>query len=187
MGYGTIAANDADERPAPVRKPYKFTKGAREAFLTHLAATAHVEGAAAAAGVCDVTAYAYRQRDSHFAQEWRVALLAGYDRIEAALIRKALGQPHHAPVVDCAETGTDPGPGELDVHLALVLLARHKPTVERAAKAAIDVAFRATRDSAEATLLAKLQAYAKRAGAAEAAEAAEVTLIGHAHGAKAGA
>lgn len=156
------------------RKPYKLTKDVREAFLAQLAATAHVEQSAAAVGLCDGTVYDLRRRDAAFAHEWRMALLMGYDRIEAALIRKALGLRDHAPVVDAVATGVAPEIGQVDVGIAMLLLNRHKPTIERATHEAKDAAFRSSRDDTEATLLAKLRAYAKSAGVAQDAEHAKL-------------
>ena len=147
----------------PAGTPRKLTKAAVATFLAHLAATAHVTQACDAGGFGMWAAYDRRRRDPQFAGEWRAALLAGYDRIEAALIRRALGLPDHEPVVDIDETGPA-GHGELDVHLALHLLNRHRPTVERAAKDLRETAFRASRDVAEDALLAKLKAYAKKTG-----------------------
>lgn len=90
-------------RPAKTRR---FTAKSRDAFLDHLAETAHVGAACAAAGFSTQTAHSRRRLDPTFAQAWRTALLAGYDRIEAALIRKALGQsePMAAGEKDGSET-----------------------------------------------------------------------------------
>lgn len=153
--------------------PRKATRKARETFLDALAATAHVDMAVAAAGFSTQTAYAWRRRDEAFAHDWRLALLAGYDRIEAALIRKALGLKDHAPVVDSAATGIPPESGEIDVNVALLLLARHRPTVDRAMAEPKAQAFRAPRDASEAALLAKLKAYGMRADTPAKAAAAK--------------
>lgn len=132
-----------------------------DVFLDHLAATAHVEQSAKKAGITATGAYAARRRQAWFAEAWHLALLAGYDRLEAALIRKALGQSHE-PVVDCAATGEAAAAGEIDVPVAMQLLARHRPTVERASKEREAKAFRATRDEAEAALISRLRNHARR-------------------------
>lgn len=138
-----------------------WTKARREQFLDHLAATAHVGEAAEAVGMTTTGAYMLRRRDAAFAEQWRAAILCGYDRIEAALIRKALGMSH-APVVDSAATGTEPGPGEIDVNIATHLLARHRATVQNTGRKVAATALRATRDATAATLLRKLEAVEKR-------------------------
>ena len=144
-------------------KARKLTVSVRERFLAELAATAHVGLACAAIGVTHTAVYTRRERDPVFARAWRVALLAGYDRIEAALIRYALGEGDHAPVVNAGcET---PTAGQLDVSVAMMLLDRHRRTVMEAMREGAATAFRAPRDAAEGMLLAKLKAYGKRVGA----------------------
>lgn len=155
------------------REAYKFTKGARDTFLASLAATADVGRSAAAAGVVRNTVYKHRRRDAQFAYEWRMALLAGYDQIELALIRKALGLPIEKGDADdaCARTG------ELDVELALKLLTRRKPIVDEADRVGKAEAFRASRDAAAAALLLKLKAHAKRGNLAQDAETARIVAL----------
>lgn len=144
-----------------------WTKERRELFLDQLAATAHVGEAAEAVGMTVTGAYALRRRDDGFADQWRAALLCGYDRIEAAMIRKALGMSHE-PVVDSAATGNVPGPGEIDVNIATHLLARHRATVEKTGRKVAGASLRATRAATAATLLRKLAAVEKRIKAREA-------------------
>lgn len=151
-------AGDAGE-PRGIGKP---TAAAFERFLAQLAVSAHVEQAAAEAGLALGVLHDRRRRDPAFAQAWRAAVLTGYDRIEAALIRRALGQP-------------DAPGAKLDVQLALALLTKHRPEVERAAKDAKDASFRAPRDVAEAVLLGKLKAYAKANGLSPPTASAEGT------------
>ena len=156
---------DGEEAPKVKRKrrssPRTFTLEARETFLTSLAATAHVTRSAQAAGFTVHSAYALRARDAAFAQDWRAALCIGYDRIESALMRKALGLEDHAPVADNAV----PECGELDVELAKFLLTRHARTVAHTVtEQRKEAAFRTSRDAAEGTLLAKIRGYARAAG-----------------------
>lgn len=156
------------------RKAFKLTKSARETYLTSLAETADVRRSAAAAGVGRTTLYEHRRRDPAFAHEWRMALLAGYDRIELALIRRALGLKEAKPD-DAEQAGEDAG--ELDVELALKLLTRHKPVVEQATREAKTEAFRASHDATATALLAKLRAHAKRETLAQEAEAVRIEAI----------
>jgi len=97
---------------------------------------------------------ALRRRDAGFAAAWRAALESGYDRIEAALICRALG-----------EAGDDgaAATGAIDVNVAMLLLGRRPGAAAEAAKTA--VRFRAPRDAAEAALLAKLKLFEKRLAA----------------------
>jgi hypothetical protein len=132
------------------RRSYKFTQGAREAFLAQLSVSANVRKAAEAAGIPGSTVYHHRLIDPAFAHQWRMALLAGYDRIELALIRRAMGLPDDA--------------GELDVDLAFRLLNRLKPVVARATSEAVAATFRTSRDATAALLLTKLRSQSKRLG-----------------------
>lgn len=68
-----------------------ITRGAEQAFLLALSATANVRLAAAAAGFSHASFYARRRRDPVFAREMRLALEAGYDRIELALLVQGTG------------------------------------------------------------------------------------------------
>lgn len=141
-----------------------FTKAAKTIFLTHLAGTAHVARSAQAAGVGVRTVYLGRARDAEFAAMWAAALVIGYERIETALIRKALRLTAQAPLAD-PESGANVADDEIDVDLAKFLLTRHRQVVTQArADQKKTAGFRASRDGAEATLLAKLRAYAKTAG-----------------------
>ena len=67
-----------------------WTAARRESFLDQLAATCNVTMACAAIGVKPVSAYTVRRRDPAFAEQWRMALLTGYDRLEAKLVEHAL-------------------------------------------------------------------------------------------------
>ena len=174
MAEDAAAAGGVDEEggapPATRRTPRRLTRSAREDFLSQLAATAHVEMAAGAADVGIRAVYTLRQRDPAFAVAWRDALAVGYERIEAALIRKALGLADHPPIAR-AEHG-ELEYGEIDVSVAIMLLDRHRATGARTVKETRGVAFRATRDGAEATLLATLKAHGRRVAArADAARA----------------
>jgi hypothetical protein len=158
MAAGASAAGE--EAPVARQGRRRLTKSARQDFLSHLAQTAHVAMSAEAAEVGLRAIYKLRQRDPAFAGEWRVALLVGYERIEAALMRKALGLKQHSPIA--ASGSGELECGEIDVSVAIMLLDRHRATVARAAKDVGDAAFRASRDGAEAMLLDKLQAHARR-------------------------
>jgi hypothetical protein len=158
-GVGTLAASGRDawgDAAMATRKAFYFTQKARETFLAELSLTANVQSAARAANVHANTFYHHRLNDAAFAHQWRMALLAGYDRLELALIRRALGFKDEPQ--DGEETG------ELDVELALRLLTRYKPTVDKATTDAVAANFRASRDAAASLLLTRLQAESRRLG-----------------------
>ena len=67
-----------------------WTKTRREAFLAELAQSCNIRRAIAAAGMTQSSSYRLRQRDPVFAQQWQDALTLGYERLELALLRRAL-------------------------------------------------------------------------------------------------
>lgn len=144
------------------RRPRRdgWTVARRDAFLDHLAQTANVEASARAVGLSEHSAYMLRRRDPVFADAWHMALMTGYDRIEAALIRKAMGEPD-AAAASAAPGVVAPG-GGIDLLLAMQLLSRHKPAVERNAKAVRAQTIRAGRATAADALARKLDALARR-------------------------
>jgi hypothetical protein len=115
-------------------RPRAITKLVREIFLIELAATCNVRLAASRAERHSTAFYALRTRDSDFAEEWRAAIEAGYDRLEAALLRRALA------VVE-GDDASDPVTGEPDATAANVhkALARREPLGEMTVAQALDV------------------------------------------------
>lgn len=128
-----------------VRKPRAdgWTKTARATFLLHLAATCNVKASCKAAGKNLAGLYRLRARDPGFAREWELALEAGYQRLEAELLRRAMGDDV-GDTLDGVETddgidGDGDGDGDgsgcgvdaepampFDVELALKLLAQRR-------------------------------------------------------------
>lgn len=125
-----------------------WTASKRAAFLGHLAATCNVTKACEAVGMHPTGAYKLRLRDSVFAGQWHDALLTGYDRLEAALLSRAMD------AVELPEDGAIDGP--VDVRTAIDLLKMHHarqtarqdgrpqalkgPAVRRASEAETDAA-----------------------------------------------
>jgi len=72
----------------------KLTPVAEQAFLAALSATCNVSLAAAAVGAAAHAFYRRRRQCPAFAREWRLALQAGYDRLEAALLESAVAGSH---------------------------------------------------------------------------------------------
>lgn len=79
-------------RPVQAKKRRKsgWTKAKRETFLTELAASCNIRRASAAVEMWTTSAYKLRQRDAEFARAWQAALAIGYERLETALVARAL-------------------------------------------------------------------------------------------------
>lgn len=65
----------------------RFDAARREVFLDWLGATCNLTLSAEKAGVAPVTVIRHRRRDPGFAEEWRVALQQGRERLEAELLQ----------------------------------------------------------------------------------------------------
>lgn len=91
---GLVLGNEDEKRQLERRKGRAGVSGAftgkrRLKFLEGLAYSCNVTAAAAYAGVHHTTVYYHRARDPGFADEWREALSAGYDRLEALVLEHA--------------------------------------------------------------------------------------------------
>ena len=99
---------------------------AEQAFLTALSATANVRLSAAAAGFSHSAFYARRKASPAFAREMRLALAAGYEQVESALIAGFLPGAHDHD----AWRHNDPPPiPPMTANQALQLLHLHAKTV----------------------------------------------------------
>lgn len=82
------------QRNRPVQakagRPGGWTKAKRETFLAELAASCNIRRACAAVGMAATSPYRLRQRDAGFARAWQAALEVGYERLESALVARAL-------------------------------------------------------------------------------------------------
>jgi len=157
-----------------------WTQKRRKQFLDALAGSCNVRKAAAAAGLHASNAYALRQRDPAFADLWKEALALGYERLEEALLEHAL-RSMNAIEIDPLDTPplgqgpaaeqAQPGSGAIvalstkDVQLALLLLNRHRGTVEGRGKPA--ARRRATPEETNAALRKQLDVLARKLRAAE--------------------
>lgn len=119
-------------RLVQVRKARRggFTKVRRKRFLAILAATCNVRIAVDAVGIAATTAYYWRRDDAAFAAQWRAAIAAGYDRLEAALLARALGTDGGAAGCDFGDPEAIIPEAQIDAELALKLLNRHRATAE---------------------------------------------------------
>lgn len=157
MGNETIGSGR--DRRVQIRKVgERFMTGRKRAiFLDHLAETCNVAMSAKAAGASKSGVYRLRRCDAEFAALWRQALLAGYDRLEERLLQHA-GAGVNAVAIgetEIAEQAFDP-------KVAMDLLRMHRATVEGKPRRGGGRVVRATREEAEAALLKKLDALAKR-------------------------
>lgn len=117
-------------RPVQRRKPRVngWTMARRKTFLEELAASCNVWRAAAAAGMLPGSVYRLRKREPQFAEQWQAALELGYERLEMALLRRAIE----------AVEGLTPGADEeakqpvekMTVAEAMALLRQHRASVE---------------------------------------------------------
>ena len=72
----------------------RLDRTAEQAFLSALSATANIRLSAAAAGFSHSAFYARRKASPAFAREMRLALAAGYETVESALIAGSLSGSH---------------------------------------------------------------------------------------------
>ncbi len=147
-----------------------WTEAKRATFLDMLSATCNIRRAAEAAGMTDGTARALKRRDAGFAQQWEEALTTGYERLEYALLAKALGTGEGtggepaAPVADADATPVMEG--QFDADLALKVIAmRH--AAEGSRRRPRKTSARASQAEIERVLARKLEAIERRLGIGE--------------------
>ena len=137
-------------------RPAGWTKARREAFLTELSHSCNVTRAHRAAGVADRKAYALRQRDPVFAKAWQRALEAGFERLETALLRRAL-EVVGALDIDIGEERREPVE-KMTVEQAIGLLNMHRRSVREGQAQRRRLAARhiATQEETDAVLLKRI-------------------------------
>lgn len=144
-----------------IRRGKGFTQAKRKRFLTVLAATCNVRLSAQAAGVNNGTIYSWRSADAAFAAQCRAAITAGYERLETALLARALGTDGAAAAAIAGMDLGDPEAilpeGEIDAELAIKLLNRHRATVEGRDRPMRPGRHIATREETDAALLKQLK------------------------------
>ncbi|MHA6721531.1 hypothetical protein [Sphingomonas sp. RS2018] len=138
-------------------------------FFAALGETCNVRHASDVSGVNLTTLYHKRRTDPQFAATWREALATGYERIEEELLRLTLAtlageRPSlfdPGEVINPASGLPTKANGSPDVQLALVLLNRHRATVEGTARPNAH-SKRSTPEETDAYLRKQLDALAKR-------------------------
>lgn len=104
-------------------KPRAFGKGARDAFLAHLATTANVAASARVAGVASHRVYRERRANSAFQAAWQEALAEGYARLESELLAEAL-RPASGTLKDQTLKVR-----QMKIRLGMSLLSLHRASV----------------------------------------------------------
>ena len=149
--------NNGNPQVRPVRKD-GWTATKRGAFLDHVAATCNVTDAARLVGMGESGAYRIRRIDPAFSELWKQAIDAGYDRLRAMLVARAMGPMK-------IEIGETPAPdiSAMDTDLALRLVEHHGRTVAGIPrKRGGPVPTRATEEETNAALLKRLKILHKR-------------------------
>ncbi len=135
-----------------------WTAEKRAAFLDNIAATCNVAASAQLVGLGEPAAYRLRRRDPEFAEQWRVALEAGFDRLQAMLIERAMG-PLNVHIGDTPM----PDVATMDTELAMRLVEHHRRTIAGVPKRRGGPApTRATEEETNAALLKRLKILHKR-------------------------
>ncbi|MBL8650626.1 MAG: hypothetical protein JNL35_09520 [Sphingopyxis sp.] len=116
--------------PLQRRKPRAngWTMARRKAFLEELAESCNVERARKAAGMGSGGVYRLRQRDPLFAEQWQAALMLGYERLEMALLRRAI-EAVEGLTLDAADEARQPVE-KMSVAEAMAVLRQHRASVE---------------------------------------------------------
>lgn len=144
----------ANRRPVQrQRVGHGWTQARREAFLDHVSATCNVRAACEAVGLSQASLYSLRRRDPAFADQWRMALLAGYDRLEGELLHRALNPLEEVAVGDPDRVIA--GPVTFDQ--ALALLDRHRRMLKNENLGQRDTQYRATQAETDAMLKKRLR------------------------------
>ena len=179
MGDGVIRSNGQRVLQKRGRRAGEYTDDQRALFFGTLAQTCHVARSAQAAGIDISSAYHKRRSDPVFAEEWRLALTMGYERLEEELLCLAIeglaGAGERVAAAADAVEAKRPGAGmprkvdgSADVQLALALLNRHRATADGRGKA-VKAARRATPEETDALLRKQLDSLARRLRASDAA------------------
>ncbi len=164
-GDHDVAVGRQDGKPQRRRKPKAnaFSPEKRQLFLDALAYTCNVRLAAEHAGIDVTTAYYHRARDPAFVQQWRDALAAGYDTLEALVLEHGgAGQPLEPPDPTRAAAGAPP----FDFDRALTVLRQYRSARDGDSRLRRGIRpIAATRDETNAALRRALAAARKRLAA----------------------
>ncbi len=159
MGEGTeITA--AKNRPLQRRiKTHGWTEARRRDMLEQLATSCNIEASCEAVGMTKPGFYALRARDPAFSEQCRQAMLAGYERLETELLRKAIAAVE-APLAQ--EPAGEVVAGQMSIEQAMRLLERFQGRRQGDAMLRREATYRATQAETDAMLLDRLKALRKR-------------------------
>ncbi|KRC79960.1 hypothetical protein [Sphingomonas sp. Root241] len=149
------------------RKPGRraFTPARRQRFLDALALTCNVTRAAAFAEITLSSVYAQRAKDPQFVAQWREALEAGYDRLEAMVLEHGgAGVPLEPADPGRAEAEIAESLPRFDFAKAMELLKHHRASRHRLPGARGKQRQMPTREETNAALAKAIAAAEKRLG-----------------------
>lgn len=168
-------------RPAQIRKKRTdgWTKARKARFLAELALSCNVMRAAAKVGAFPSSAYRRRLADAAFAAAWQDALQTGYDRLEAALLRRAIevmeGEPVGAEEED-ADLVVDPNPLCVMTVAQAIDIMKHKQAqlagAKRAGERSFGARIRPTPEQTNAEIMRRIAIVRRQRAAVAPAELA---------------
>jgi hypothetical protein len=123
---GTVAGRSIGSVRARETRAHEWTEEKRAIFLETLSRTLNISASARAAGMTPVTARTLKRRDAGFAEAWEQAMLAAYEDLEFALLKRAMTGERKAVWHQGKRVGRERVFSE---RLALQLMARHRDTV----------------------------------------------------------
>ena len=159
---GTISGAAGRRLQRRVTRKDGWPKSVRVRFLDAFAATCNVSWAAAAVGRTPSSVYALKRRDPQFALLCHEALRDGYDRLEAELLARALGQTGDEENPGEDDRGEPPEMPPFDATLALKILQMRQAEVTRGNDRRSRTFKRVTQAETDADLIRKLAAAERR-------------------------
>jgi hypothetical protein len=129
-----VGIGSGKRRPVQVRRTRidGWTVKRRQRFIDMLAGTCNVRMAADAAGVQTGSAYRLRRTDPAFDAAWREALVLGYERLETALLERALRSVDRPPPGEDDDTArsAERAVEAMDPRVMAMVLNHHRAAAE---------------------------------------------------------
>jgi hypothetical protein len=161
---GVLAGSNGRKVQARETRRDGWTKAKRILFLDTFAATCNTALAARKCGMTDHSVRALKKRDAQFAALYEEALQEGYERLEAELLARTLGQQIGGDNPTEEELGRTEPP-EFDKAMALkVLQMRNAEAKARSDDRRGRIFVRVTQEETDAALEKKLAAIERRLG-----------------------
>lgn len=165
MGELVLGRQDGKRQVRRARAS-SLTPRKRQAFLDALAMTCNVRVSAAHAEVSKAALYQHRARDPQFVEQWREALAAGYDRLEALVLEHGGAGMALEPADPNRAVAHELPPFDFDKALAVLRQYRNKRDglpVPRGGRPRVN----ATREETNAALIKAIDAAARRMAKAQ--------------------